>query len=89
MILVTFKGWKQIPVILEQDYEYREGFVVNDDNIDYYIPCDDGIGYHLFPSTPHSNQLDIIELRGEKLEDGFCISEKYKGSHINSDGIEW
>ena len=56
-------------------------------DVDIYIPEDgDRIGDQAFPSTPYMGNLELIELRGDSLENGFRIKNEYKGSCFNTYG---
>ena len=52
-----------------------------------YIPKEgDQVTYKYFPSTPYHQRLELIELRGEKIEEGFRIKEQYKKRKISTYG---
>lgn len=57
------------------------------DRVDIYIPENgDRIGNRAFPSTPYINNLELIELRGYDLSDGFRIKKDYKNACFNTYG---
>ena len=52
-----------------------------------YVPSwGDQIGYHAFPSTPYAGRLELIELRGKSLKDGFQMKEEYRNAFISTYG---
>ena len=56
--------------------------------VEVYLPVSgDQVSYHKFPSTPYSLRLDLIELRGENLEDGFKIKDEFEGRKISTYGF--
>ena len=57
------------------------------EGVDIYIPENgDRIGNCAFPSTPYINNLELIELRGNDLTDGFRIKKDYKNACFNTYG---
>lgn len=57
------------------------------EGVDIYIPENgDRIGNRAFPSTPYINNLELIELRGNDLSDGFRIKNDYKNACFNTYG---
>ena len=57
------------------------------DRVEIYIPENgDRIGDCAFPSTPYINNLELIELRGNDLSDGFRIKKNYKNACFNTYG---
>ena len=57
------------------------------DRVEIYIPENgDRIGNRAFPSTPYINNLELIELRGNDLSDGFRIKKNYKNACFNTYG---
>ena len=57
-------------------------------DIKIYYPAEipDRTGYDTFPSTPYPKRLELIELRGHSLEDGFRIKSELKGKNITTYG---
>lgn len=56
-------------------------------DVDIYIPDEgDRIGNQVFPSTPYMGNLELIELRGNSLENGFRVKSEYKDSCFNTYG---
>ena len=57
------------------------------EGFDMYIPENgDRIGNRAFPSTPYVMNLELIELRGSKLADGFRVKDEYKDTCFNTYG---
>ena len=57
------------------------------DGISVWVPKDsDKISYEYFPSTPHEKVLDVIEMRGDSLKDGFRIKEEYRDTLLLATG---
>lgn len=52
----------------------------------YYPTQGDQIGYYKFPSTPYPARLQLIELRGENLKEGFKIKDEYQSAFITTYG---
>ena len=56
-------------------------------DVDIYIPDEgDRIGSQVFPSTPYMGNLELIELRGNSLENGFRVKSEYNDSCFNTYG---
>ncbi len=56
-------------------------------DIPIYVPSrDDRSGYHFFPSTPYAARLNLIELRGDDLSDGFRMKAPYRNAYISTYG---
>ncbi len=69
------------------DYNWRENTIVNWQDIYINIPIgSDCIGYHFFPSSPNEERLELIELRTNRLEDGFKVKEIYQGKNVLTNG---
>lgn len=74
--------WKR-----QGDYEWKDNIEKQIDGESIWIPEDgDRIGYAVFPSTPYSKILEVLELRGIDLKDGFRIKEKYKSRLLDGYG---
>lgn len=57
------------------------------DDIEIYYPVEgDRAGYNSFPSTPYIRRLELIEMRGPSLKDGFKIKEEFKDQFITTYG---
>lgn len=60
--------------------EYKT-FEVNEcqiDSITFYYPADhDWTGYYNFPGITYVNRVSLIELRGDSLEEGFRMKDRY------------
>ena len=75
------------PVKIPFDYSEREVTVSEVDGIQIYVASKtDQVGYHYFPGVPNQGRLDVIELRTDKLEDGFRLKEEYRDQNIIPDG---
>ncbi len=56
-------------------------------NENIYVPIgSDQAGYYAFPSTPYGARLELIELRGDTLEDGFRMKEEYRDANVSTYG---
>lgn len=79
--------------IVEQedyDYCYYPTYEAELDGIKIWIPEQgDQAGYSVFPSTPYAQVLNIIELRGNDLQDGFKVKEEYQELRLNAYGSAW
>ena len=63
--------------------------VVWENDIQIWFPKEgDQGGYENFPCVPYRHMVERIELRGEKLNQGFRIKSEYKNIEIRGDGIE-
>lgn len=63
---------KKILTIQQEDYEIFQGHEVLVDNQAIMIPNEgDQMGYYAFPSTSQEKNLYTIEMRGNKLSEGF------------------
>lgn len=52
-----------------------------------YVPEDgEQLGYDDFPSTPYIQRLNVMELRGVDLSDGFKMKDNYKDKYITTYG---
>lgn len=52
-----------------------------------YVPVyTDQASYNAFPSTPYINILSRIELRGERLEQGFKMKDEYRNACVQNNG---
>jgi len=74
-------------LIKSSDYTYfptEEQYI--DDTL-IYIPEDgEQLGYDTFPSTPYPLRLNVMELRGADLKDGFKMKDMYKDKYITTYG---
>lgn len=74
-------------VYYQVGYEPFEFTKAELDRVEIYIPENgDRIGNRAFPSTPYINNLELIELRGNDLSDGFRIKKNYKNACFNTYG---
>lgn len=77
-------------VVKQEDYVSCLVYETLWEGINIYLPEEvDRVGYEAFPSTPHAEILNIIELRGENIQSGFRVKEQYWGKILKSDGYEW
>ncbi len=61
--------------------EYRLGEEV------IYVPeRGDQAGYYAFPSTPYAARLNLIELRGGDISEGFRMKEEYREAFVSTYG---
>lgn len=82
---MLLNGCSIYPVDYSNSYQVRN---VEWNNLEIFIPDrGDQVSYHYFPSTPYLARLELIELRGENIEDGFRIKEEYIGRQINTYGF--
>lgn len=66
--------------ILESDKLFLDG-------IEVYCPVGgDQAGYYNFPSTPYRRRLELIQLRGDSIQDGFRMKEEYKDELVTTYG---
>lgn len=74
--------------VWEKDYEKVECREVYLDGEAFYLPAEgDQTGYWPFPAAPYENQMALIELRGERLKDGFKMKEDYKNAFVTNSGV--
>ena len=52
----------------------------------YYPVSGDQMGYYNFPSTPYVARLQLIELRGTELSDGFRMKDAYRDALVTTYG---
>lgn len=77
-------------VLTQKEYEWRETQEIEWNGIKVYVPTEgDQCGYEAFPGTPYLKLLDLIELRGNTIKEGFRPSEYYFESELNNSGREW
>ncbi|MGN1197884.1 MAG: LIC_10190 family membrane protein [Acetatifactor sp.] len=85
--------WKNIDIEIafnQEDYLWKETEEIEWNGIRMYIPVEsDQCGYYAFPSTPYSTVLELIEMRGETLDDGFRAKKDYFEKRLNNSGREW
>lgn len=69
------------------DYEKTEcRECVLEEEIIYVPVSGDQAGYYAFPSTPYSNRLSLIELRGNEFSDGFRMKKEYQNAYVSTYG---
>lgn len=75
------------PLGWPEDYMVREALEYQLDGITIYLPASgDLLGYHYFPEVITHSQLELIELRTGRLEDGFRLKEEYRERKIGTTG---
>ena len=85
-----FKNLEKELLLKQQDYRCYPCEERVLDNVSIWIPIEgDQVGYESFPSTPYRNLLEVIELRGETIKDGFRVKELYQQKKMNAYGDEW
>lgn len=75
-------------IVMPADYacDYvTEKVVWNEIEIYYPIEGDQG-NYYDFPSIPYPSRLELIELRGDDMKEGFRIKEEYKNKRLSTYG---
>lgn len=88
--IIKWKEYKDFPLVLQQDYEDKDVKKIDFENVTVYVPVEgDRSGYYAFPSTPYERQLEIIELRGDSLKEGFKVKDICKDRHLQNSGKEW
>ena len=82
------KDCETVPIVYPKDYisyPYYECEIGNE--ISVYLPNEgDRSGYEPFPSIPYLQRLEVIELRGESLKDGFRMKDEYRAGKVNTYG---
>lgn len=74
-------------ILWGSDYAERACTEVDLEAEKFYIPeHGDQAGYDAFPSSPYTGRLEVIELRGDSLKDGFRVKEEYKDCFISNYG---
>ena len=74
-------------IIVPADYAEKTGYVKEVDGELVWIPADgEQAGYNLFPSTPYDKRLQLIELRGEDIKDGFRMKQEYRNAFVSTYG---
>lgn len=57
-------------------------------NMQVYTPKEgDQTNYLEFPAIPYAQRLDVIELRGDEMVDGFRVKEEYRDKKLNPNGF--
>lgn len=96
LMLVTgnyFLIWSTLDynsLFCQEDYAYRETRGADLMGVQIHLPTEsDQCGYYGFPGTPYPKILELIELRGDGVEDGFRAREIYHQRRLNNSGQEW
>lgn len=77
-------------MVEQEDYGYYSTYEADLNGVTIWLPNEgDQVGYSVFPSTPYEQLLNIIELRGDELKDGFRVKEEYQEMVMKSDGYVW
>lgn len=78
---------KEISIYYPTDYPHFLCYEAELEGERIYLPTEgDRTGYHAFPATPYSARLNVIEKRGENIEDGFRVKDEYKDLNISTYG---
>lgn len=73
--------------IIGEDYEAMECREVPMGSELFYIPVEgDQAGYYAFPSTPYEARLNVVEMRGDSLKEGFRIKKEYQDCFMSNSG---
>lgn len=71
--------------IVGKDYEEIECREIPMGSELFYIPVEgDQAGYYAFPSTPYEARLNVIEMRGGTLKEGFRIKKEYQNYFMSN-----
>lgn len=75
-------------VLMPADYaEYYETEPIEWEGLEIYIPVNGDQGnYKDFPSIPYPSRLDLIELCGSNIQDGFRMKEEYRDKNVTTYG---
>lgn len=94
LILVVYNSYPTIRTLIRsdwdnkivgKDYEEMQCRAVSMKSELFYIPVEgDQAGYYAFPSTPYEARLNVIEMRGDSLKDGFRIKKEYEDCFISN-----
>lgn len=77
----------KMPKIVSRDYEVIDCEEhVLENQIIYTQKEGDRTGYHFFPAAPYGKRFDLIELRGDSLEDGFRMKKEYRNAYVSTYG---
>lgn len=97
LILVVYNSYPIIRTLLRsdldnkivgKDYEEIECREIPMGSELFYIPVEgDQAGYYAFPSTPYEARLNVIEMRGGTLKEGFRIKKEYQ-NYFMSNGAQ-
>ncbi|MGL5260622.1 MAG: LIC_10190 family membrane protein [Lachnospiraceae bacterium] len=69
------------------DYGTIEGNEVEFEDITLFVPEQgDQAGYYLFPSTPYSSRISLIELIGDDISSGIRLKSDVRNSNISTYG---
>lgn len=96
IMLIIYNGYPAVRSLMKSDWDHlivgidyqtvecREVLLGTEK---FYVPAKgDQTGYYAFPATPYEAQLNIIEMRGDSLKDGFRIKDEYKDCFISNSG---
>lgn len=69
------------------DYYNRDCEQITFEGTAFYIPAEgDQTGYDPFPSLPYAKRLELIEMRGETIRQGFRMKEEYRNQNVSTYG---
>lgn len=82
------KNVSPLRLIMPEDYkEYSSDTITWEKGVKIYtVTKGDQSGYNPFPMIPYASRLDLIELRGDTLKDGFRMKEEYQKAKVNTYG---
>lgn len=75
-------------LIMPEDYkEYSSDAITWEKGVKIYTVTEgDQSGYNPFPMLPYASRLELIELRGDTLKEGFRMKGEYKKAKVNTYG---
>ena len=82
------KNVSPLRLIMPEDYkEYSSDTITWEKGVKIYTVTKGAqSGYNPFPMIPYASRLDLIELRGDTLKDGFRMKEEYQKAKVNTYG---
>lgn len=91
MFVYASGNWMKLreqPLIMQADYDHIETQMRHYPEYDIWYPAGgtDLCGTDVFPSLPYPKIMDISEMRGDDISDGFRIRSEYSGRMIDMSG---
>lgn len=79
---------EKVSLYLPNDYPSYECYdITYQNNLKLFLPASgDRVGFQNFPAIPYRDRLDLIEMRGKKLQDGFRMKVEYRNSNVTTYG---